>query len=192
MPLSQPAPRTALHDRRVHCQGYRREDGLWDIEGHLVDTKDYDFSNHHRGRIAAGESLHEMRVRVTIDDDFVIHAVEAVTEAAPFRACGEIAPDFAALAGRRIGPGFQSVVKQMFGGTRGCTHIVELFGPIATTAYQTLYPVRERRSAANSARSRPRVIDRCHALAADGEVVRREWPRFYTGPREAEEEAAGG
>ena len=45
MPLPDPVPREPLHTRRVECRGYRRADGLWDIEGHLVDTKAYPFAN---------------------------------------------------------------------------------------------------------------------------------------------------
>lgn len=181
MPLSPPAPRRALHRRTIECQGYQRDDGLWDIEARLVDTKTYAFDNRDRGTVQPGEPLHDMLVRVTIDDDFLIHSVEASTDASPFTPCAEIAPAFAELAGLRIGSGFTSEVRRRFGGVRGCTHIIELFGPIATTAYQTLFPVRERRAAARSDRERPRVIDTCHALAADGPVVARQWPEFYTG-----------
>jgi hypothetical protein len=179
MPLSPPSPREALHDRVVHCRGYRRADGLWDIEGRMVDTKTYGFPNHDRGEIKAGEPLHEMWVRVTIDDDFLIHAVEASTEFGPFNVCGDIAPAFSALAGLRIGAGFQREVRERLGGVKGCTHLIELFGPLATTAYQTLFPVREKKAAEDAGRSRPKVIDTCHALAADGEVVKRQWPRFH-------------
>ena len=49
MPLPAPAPRQLLHKRVVQCWGYRREDGLWDIEGRLVDTKTYPFPNEDRG-----------------------------------------------------------------------------------------------------------------------------------------------
>ena len=41
MPLSTSAPRQLMHNRAIECRGYQREDGLWDIEGHLVDTKTY-------------------------------------------------------------------------------------------------------------------------------------------------------
>ncbi|MBT8434953.1 MAG: DUF2889 domain-containing protein, partial [Gammaproteobacteria bacterium] len=33
MPLTKPVKRKLAHTRVVTCQGYRREDGLWDIEG---------------------------------------------------------------------------------------------------------------------------------------------------------------
>lgn len=44
MPLSPPEPREHIHSRDIILRGYRREDGLWDIEAHLTDTKTYDAS----------------------------------------------------------------------------------------------------------------------------------------------------
>ncbi len=179
MSLSAPAARQPLHTRRVVCQGFRRDDGLWDIEGRLLDTKSYDFPNRDRGgAIAAGEPIHEMAVRVTIDDGYVIHKVEAVTLQAPFSICGAVAPAFAALEGLSLGPGFLRHVRERFGGVAGCTHLIELMAPIATTAFQTLAPL-VGAEAGKDAR-RPRIIDSCHALAADGGVVAREWPQFAT------------
>jgi hypothetical protein len=34
--------RELRHTRRVRYEGYRRADGLWDIEGHLTDIKSHD------------------------------------------------------------------------------------------------------------------------------------------------------
>ena len=67
MPLSPAAPRQHIHTRIVDCRGYRRADGLWDIEGHITDVKTYDFGNHFRGAIAAGTPVHDMWVRLTLD-----------------------------------------------------------------------------------------------------------------------------
>ncbi|PKU22772.1 DUF2889 domain-containing protein [Telmatospirillum siberiense] len=178
MSLSPPADRRPIHTRRVVCQGFRRNDGLWDIEGHLIDTKAYDFANRDRGGvIAAGEPIHEMVVRLTIDDAYIIRKAEAVTLHAPFSICGAVAPAFSSLEGVCLGPGFLRTVRERFGKTAGCTHLVELMGPLATTAFQTLAPLIGA-EAGNGAR--PRIIDSCHALAADGEVVAREWPQFST------------
>ena len=59
MPLSNPVGRKPMHTRTVQCRGYLRDDGLWDIEGHLVDTKPYDIPSEDRGgTIPAGEPLH--------------------------------------------------------------------------------------------------------------------------------------
>lgn len=183
MPLSAPAPRQPIHTRRVTCQGFRRQDGLWDIEGHLTDVKAYPFENAFRGTIAPGEPLHEMRLRMTVDDDLTIVAIEATTDHGPYALCPEITPAFQALVGLKIGPGFTRAVKERVGGARGCTHLVELMGPIATTAFQTVMPIRscERQATADPA-VRPRLLDTCHVFAADGDHARRHWPAFYKGP----------
>ena len=104
MPLSPPAEREHLHTRTVTCHGYRRDDGLWDIEGHLVDVKTYDFDNHHRGRVSAGEPVHEMWLRLSIDDDMCIQTAEAATDHAPYAMCPDITPRFAILEGPPLLP----------------------------------------------------------------------------------------
>jgi hypothetical protein len=182
MPLPEPAPREPVHCRVVECRGYRRRDGLWDIEGRLVDTKAYPFVNAHRGEIAPGVPLHEMWLRLTVDDRLQVQDVVAVTDAAPYAVCPAITPAFATLKGLTIGPGWRREVLQRLGGVQGCTHLVELLWPLATAAYQTVYPIlaRERPAVAND--RPPSHLDSCHALARDGEVVRQHHPRWYTGP----------
>jgi hypothetical protein len=178
--LSKAAPRQLIHTRRVVCHGYRREDGLWDIEGALEDTKAYSFVNQDRNGIAAGEPIHRMRVRLTLDEDLRVHAAEACTEAGPFDVCGAIVPAYASLAGLVIGRGWRRRVLERLGGVHGCTHLTDLLlGPVTTTAMQTIMAARARRE--GSAGGRPAVIDTCHALASDGEIVARQWPAFHTG-----------
>lgn len=179
MPLSEPAEREPIHQRQIECRGYRRADGLWDIEGHLTDTKYYSFANHDRGEIKAGEPIHEMWLRLTVDDALRIHDVEARTEYGPFAICPQAAPNFARLRGLRIGPGFRQHVNERVGGVEGCTHLRELLGPLATTAFQTIMPIRARERDKPPAASRPGLLGTCYAYAADSEVVRRLWPRHY-------------
>jgi hypothetical protein len=184
MPLPPESPREPIHQRRVECRGYRRADGLWDIEGHLVDVKSYAFDNAHRGRLEPGMPIHEMWIRVTIDDDMLIHDVVATTDASPYRICPDVAPNFARLKGLKIGAGLRRAVAQRLGATEACTHIVELLGPLATTAFQTIMPIKSRERPANQPSDptqRPRLLDSCYALRADGEVAKRNWPQFYTG-----------
>ena len=118
MTLSKASPRRLVHTRLIACHGYQREDGLWDIEATLEDTKAYSFANRDRDGIAAGEPIHLMRIRLTLDDDLVVLAAEAATEAGPFTLCGDIAPRFAALAGLAIGPGWRAKVVAQFKGDR--------------------------------------------------------------------------
>lgn len=204
MPLPNPAPRTRLHERRLSIDGYQREDGLFDIEGHIVDTKTYDFDSQWRGKVAAGEPVHEMWLRLTIDESLTIVAVAAETDYGPFPLCHDVAPNFQRLEGLRIGPGWMGEVRKRVGGTEGCTHISEMLAQIATTAFQTMIrhweAQRRKREAEAEAKGespapsrRPPMIGTCHALAADGPVVEKIWPEFFTGGKgeKAPESAAG-
>ncbi|MFO1113699.1 MAG: DUF2889 domain-containing protein [Rhodospirillales bacterium] len=185
MPLSRPVRRDHIHSREIRCRGYRREDGLWDIEGELTDTKTYSFANRDRDGINAGEPIHHMRIRLTLDDDLLVHACEAATEAGPFDLCPAITPAFEGLAGLRIGPGWRKTVMQRMGGVAGCTHLTELLlGPLTTTALQTIGPARARRQQAAPDGRPPPILGTCHALARDSDVVRRHWPEFWEGQRQ--------
>lgn len=185
MTLSKPVARDHIHSRAIRCRGYKRHDGLWDIEATLEDTKTYSFDNHDRGGIAAGEPIHHMHVRLTVDDDLSVRAAEAVTEAGPFTVCGAITPVFEQLVGLRIGPGWRRAVLARMAGTGGCTHLTELLlGPLTTTALQTVGGARRRRENSPAPGTRPPLIDSCHAFRSDGAVVRRQWPAFYTGGEE--------
>ncbi|MGB0571652.1 MAG: DUF2889 domain-containing protein [Alphaproteobacteria bacterium] len=187
MPLSSPAAREHIHNRTVECKGYRREDGLWDIEGRLVDVKTYTFHNNERGDVPPGEPVHEMWIRLTVDDDMKIHGVEATTEYSPFSVCKQIAPNFERLVGVSIGPGWRKRVRDRVGGVEGCTHIVEMLGPVATTAFQTIYPLKnkERPEGEKTSTRPPRLLNTCHAFRSDGPKVKEFWPDHYDGSADA-------
>lgn len=191
MPLSRPDDREHIHTRTVTCQGFRRKDGLWDIEGHITDIKTYGFENHDRGEIPPGEPVHEMWIRVTIGNDLVIQKVEAVTDYAPFGACDAIAPEYENLVGLKLGPGLRKQIRDRVGGVHGCTHLTELMGPVATTAFQTVFPIlaREQLQAQKSQpdgdekspKRRMPLINTCHGWRSDGPAVQRIAPDHYTG-----------
>ena len=177
MPLSTPAvPRQDLHHRDITVRGYKRDDGLFDIEGHLHDTKAVDF-NVASGRRKAGESLHSMWLRITIDRTLTIVDAEASTDAMPYVGyCDQIAPDYKKLIGLAIRPGFSSRVKELLGGTSGCTHITDLIGIVATTAFQTIAG-----QGLQTPGGKPFQLDRCHALALKAPAVAFYYPQWYTG-----------
>ena len=184
--LNPTGRRELLHKRDFAFEGYLRADGAYDIEGRMTDRKTYAFPNDFRGEIAADEPLHDMRIRVTVDDSFRILDIVAETAAGPFEICPAITPAFAALKGAQIGRGWSRLLREKFGGVHGCTHHVELLRTLATVAFQTIYGAQQRRRRAQGSPpgetdsgKRPGFIDTCHALAADGEVVKTTWPDFY-------------
>ena len=187
MPLSAPAERHPLHTRRIVIDGYERADGLFDIEAQLVDTKSYAFGNQDRGTIEPGVPLHGMWARMTIDTDMLIVAFEAATDFSPYTICPQAAPNFARLAGLRIGRGFVKQANERIGGVHGCTHLRELLGQMGTVAFQTMYSRRigvdgtPNAESTSSSTARPAILGTCLAYAPDSPIVQRMWPGHYTG-----------
>ncbi|MBE9605971.1 DUF2889 domain-containing protein [Acetobacteraceae bacterium H6797] len=193
MPLSPPPDRQLLHSRDIDLRGYQREDGLFDIEAHLVDTKSYDFENMDRGLIPSGEPVHGMWIRLTIDQDLVIQACEATMDYTPYTICPGAAPNFARLAGLKIGPGFNRAVNERVGGVHGCTHLREVLAQMATVAYQTLTVIRRKKEAAQRAEPgqalhRPPIVGTCLAYAPDSPVTAHRWPE-WAASQQAERDA---
>ena len=75
MPLPSPRlPRKRLHQRKVSFEGWQRDDGLIDIEAHITDLRDED-SQLGSGLRRSGEPIHDMWVRVTVDQRFLISEI---------------------------------------------------------------------------------------------------------------------
>lgn len=176
MPLSPAKPRKRLHVRRATYEGYARDDGLFDIEATLIDTKDQDLTLL-SGVRPAGEPVHLMTVRVTIDRAFNIHALEAHTDRMPYPGdCDAIHPAYAKLVGANLVNGFRRRLHDTMGGVHGCTHVTELLGYLPTAAVQTFAGLRKREDEGSA---KPFQLDRCHALDTHGDAVRRYYPRWY-------------
>jgi hypothetical protein len=137
--LSPAVPREAVHKRQINCNGFVRDDGLYDIEAELTDHKTYDFPSDFRGTVTPDLAVHHMVLRITINGDRVIQHAEAITITGPYAICPTANAVFDNLVGLQIGPGWRRKVQAAIGGQHGCTHITELLGPVATIAYQTLY-----------------------------------------------------
>ncbi|OAN44032.1 hypothetical protein A6A04_09140 [Paramagnetospirillum marisnigri] len=168
--------RQLVHTRSITVRGYRLGNGNWEIESRLTDIKAEDIQGLYRLHIPAGEPIHDMLASVVVSDDMTVLSARASIDGAPFPMCADIAPAFAALAGLHLGTGFMREVRARFGGRKGCTHLAELMGVIAATAFQTIYPAL--RAERGEPPGRPALIDTCHAFAAEGEVVARQWPQW--------------
>jgi hypothetical protein len=168
--------REPVHARAIEIRGYKRADGLYDIEGRLVDTKAHDFRLA-AGVRKAGEPIHAMWLRITIDTNLVIVDAEAGMDAVPYADhCGAIEPAYRKLVGVAIRPGYQQKLKELFGGVKGCTHLTELAAALATGAFQTMAGQRVQDPA-----KKPFQLDRCHSLDSTGPAVARYYPRWYRG-----------
>ena len=152
--LPDPKPRTPLHTREVTFNGYAREDGLWDIEGHLKDTKSHPFVTGAK-TWTPGEAIHDMWVRVTLDEHLTIQNIEVAMDSHPHPEC--------------------PFIETHLGGIKGCTHLRELLNNIATAAYQAipgaLFDPDQNKP--------PLYLGGCKSWDFDGPVVMRVYPQFY-------------
>lgn len=186
MPLPPPdVAREPLHTRVINVHSFAREDGLMDLEAELIDTKAYDFPERDGNVHIAGEPVHHMHLRVTIDTSFTIQAAEACYDAAPYGPlCSAIAPDYSGLVGMNLLRNFRQVVKDHFARTAGCTHLTELSYVLPTVAVQSMARQRREREQKQAATKRPFQLDGCHALRVDGPIVQAYFPVWFE-PAEA-------
>ncbi|RFP77006.1 DUF2889 domain-containing protein [Hydrogenophaga sp. SNF1] len=175
MPLPTPAPRTPMHTRRVTYQGFRRDDGLWDIEGELHDSKPFDFEIRGEGHWAADEAIHHMRIRVTYGEDMVIRDIAVAMDAFPHGPCPSILPNMRRMVGEVLGKGWRQTIQRHLGHTDGCTHLRELLYNLATAAMQT-----RAGSFAPTGDGRPPAhLGQCVSWDFDGPVVEKVYPMFF-------------
>ena len=178
--------REEAHFRRIDMRGWRRSDGLYEVQGRVTDRKPHEFKAPNGPRVvAAGGAIHDMEVTLTFDTDMLVHEVRATTFAAPYASCQGGPPTLQSLKGLRIASGWGSEVKKRLGGAQSCTHLMEILVPMATVAFQTLSMFRIARPDILNAVGRPVKIDSCLAYSSKGSLVRDKWSAFYTG--EAEE-----
>ena len=90
-------------------------------------------------------------------------------------------PIFKGLIGKKIGPGWTRLVKDLVSGVQGCTHLADLVAPATTTLYQTM--VGMVKGEPDQEASKPFYIDGCHAWNSNGQQVLNFHPEYYTGKK---------
>jgi Protein of unknown function (DUF2889) len=179
MPLPVPeVERELTHTRRVRYEGYKRADGLWDIEAHLLDTKNHDYQLK-TGVRRAGQPIHDMWMRITIDRSLTILDALASSDAVPYPGgCESITPAYRKLIGLNLVRGFRKHTWEMLGGIRGCTHLTEMLAGLPTAAIQTFAgEMKEERDDG----TKPFQLDQCHALETSTETVKLWYPKWFKG-----------
>ena len=187
MSLPAPAPRRHLHTRTIRCEGFERDDGLWDIEARIIDTKTHNTVEPFRGAREAGAHVHDMELRLTLDREMVVKDIEVSTNEAPYNPCFTVASAYKGLVGAKIGGGWRKAVNGAVGGTKGCTHLKELLMPAATVAYQTMGSWPKEKDAQGEVKpvpmadpgAKPYFLDGCKAWSTQGEVVAKLYPLHY-------------
>jgi hypothetical protein len=180
MALPPAAPtRTLQHRRRIAIEVFARGDGLWEVDAQLTDLRTRE-SKLPSGSRPAGQPIHDMLLRLVVDERFNVVEAGAETLAMPYPGmCNDYGDAYARLAGLNLMRRFRQGVKQRLGGVLGCTHITEMTQDLPTAVVQAFAGTVIDTRGESEAAKQPFQIDRCHALRADGEAVRIHYPRWY-------------
>ena len=108
-----------------------------------------------------------------------------MTMHAPFDACGIPPTVFPGLKGISLSKGFKDRASEIMGGTKGCTHLRELFGALASTAYQTVSASDRFVEKVDSGEIKPYWINTCYTYDESGPVIEKIYPDYFK-PREQE------
>lgn len=173
--------REPIHTRLIDFQGFRRSDGLFEVEGRVTDRKPHDFTPPGSQRtIPANALIHDIRVRVVFDLDMIVREVITSLEAYPYRECPGGGDSLQALVGLCIGAGWSGEVRKRLPSGETCAHLREILAPLATAAIQAVNPLRSQVLLdAVDADGKPRKIDSCFAYGASRELVLQHWPAYH-------------
>ncbi|WP_114661864.1 DUF2889 domain-containing protein [Polynucleobacter necessarius] len=172
--LSKPQPCSLLHTREITFQGFAREDGLWDIEGHLRDYKTTPFVTG-TTTYQPGEAFHDKWVRLTLNSELIIQGIEVAMDGHPHPECPHVIPPMNALIGEQLGKGWRKTIQTHLGGIAGCTHLRELLNNLATAAFQAI-PGALMDIDGNQP---PLYLGTCKTWDFNGPTVMRIYPKFY-------------
>ena len=187
--------RRFVHTRSISVRAYARDDGLWDLEAELTDVKEKDFALA-VGIRRAGDPVHAMQLRLTIDTSLNVVDAQAQSDWVPYPGhCDSFGDAYRQLIGLNLGRGFRHAVLERLGGTQGCTHLTELTSVLPTAVIQAfageIYRPRDEAHEPDAAdhqeaEKRPFQLDRCRALRVDGPAVAMYYPRWHTGSNKQE------
>lgn len=175
LPLPPAQSRTLQHTRQVTFTGYRRDDGLWDVEGELSDTKTQAFIIPDERTWQPGEPVHHMLIRLTVDTALVVKDISVAMDSFPHGACPQAMAPVQRLVGSTLGRGWRKAIEHHLGGVQGCAHLRELLFNMATAAMQAV----SGSFAATSDDQPPPHLGKCLAWDFDGPLVERIHPVFF-------------
>lgn len=129
--------------------------------------------------------MHDIRLRLAVDDKLTIHEAGTTMQATPYPSCVDVEGILQRLVGERIGKGWRETVRRKIGKLETCTHLSELLGPAVTTLFQTMSNGKDpegRDSVDNQrdAKEPPFFVGGCYSWRTDGPVIAELLPQFAT------------
>ena len=122
MALPSAAPERQLkHSRHIDVQIYARGAGVWEVDAVVTDVKTRD--THLVSSVRrAGEPIHDMLLRLVIDESFNVLEAGSETRAMPYPGeCDKHGDAYGQLVGLNLLRGFRFAVAERLGGVSGCS-----------------------------------------------------------------------
>lgn len=173
--------REELHQRKLDLRFYKRSDGLFEVVAQLTDTKSHAFKLLLRDEpLPPGTPIHHMVMTMVVDEYLEVKDIQAQMKATPFDVCLGAQHTLSGVIGLKIGPGWTKKIKSLLGGSASCTHLMELLGPMATTAFQGVAPQRMKAvDRPENEHLRVGKVNSCYAYAEHREVIAKLWPKLF-------------
>lgn len=177
--------RQLIHTRTIQYRGYKRDDGLWDMEGKLQDVRHYPTRSPEIGELEPGEAIHSITVRVTLDDALTIRAIDSRFVRAPFQVCSDARSTLQRLVGLSIAAGWRKSLSDLIGGELSCTHLRELLANMGTATLQTIPIFRAQTKRHGLAEEEdkeagaPFFLGKCYGWKLDGYATQRFYPQWF-------------
>ena len=131
-----PSKGKKLHTRRIEVSTYYYDGQRIIVEGSLKDDRFQD-SHTITGETFPSGTIHHMAIRLLVNcSNLVIEDMDVELLTVPRDVCRETINCLAPIKGLAITKGFTLKVKNIAGGNKGCTHLVELLQAMAPAALQ--------------------------------------------------------
>lgn len=135
---------TKAHERRITVSTFEAGRDFVIVEGRLVDDRLNEYHLVTGEKRPPGE-IHHMVVRLLVDATaFTIEDVEVELVRTPREECRELRESLEVIRGERIARGFSRRMRDLLGGTRGCTHLLTLLLDMGPAALQGIFSSRAR------------------------------------------------
>ncbi|MGD0022901.1 MAG: DUF2889 domain-containing protein [Smithellaceae bacterium] len=166
-----------LHTRNIEVTTYDYDGQRIIVEGFLKDDR------FQESRVITGETfpsgvIHHMAIRLLVNcSNLLIEDIDVDMLSVPREACRETIGCLAPIKGLTITKGFTAKVKNLAGGNKGCTHLVELLLAMAPAAIQGYAAYQSKKPAVLDPDRAKMIleflINTCHAWRKDGPLVER-------------------
>lgn len=182
MPLPAVENREHIHTRTIEINAFRRDDGLMDVEGRIVDVKPFAHQMMDSAR-EAGEPVHDLSIRITLDDELTVKDAVASMDQGAHSMCPGAEPNFVNIIGLQIGPGWNKKIKAAMSPGKGCTHIIEMLAQMASGAMQAKWSRRPGEKIETPPASERRMdtgmLNSCYPYRESSPLVKEFFPSDY-------------